>query len=352
MKPQQEHRFITTSATGEPPPPDTTPPVLSNATGTETGATTADGSVDTDEANGTLYWYVSESATPPSVANHKDGTGAVAFDNQAISGTGTQNISITGLTADTAYYVHYLQTDAAANDSNQDTSAEFTTESASPPAVIMECYFGGSAAETLLVNYAWEVGVDLQVGANTWIDPDAGSNGTFQITDPGIGDPANKVKSINDGTNQTTKARLVDIGEPVSQIDFSLWRVTNPTSSGPNLNFIGMMLRANAAKSEYYAAVIERTGTGGGLWFISIVRNDVVVATQAISLPTFSAIPTFEITDDGTTINLRYVDEDLNVSYNTSGEFDGNTYIGPVIYQWSGGANVAWDDIVVTDRGG
>lgn len=52
---------------------DTTAPVLTSPVGTQTGQTTADISVSTDEGEGTLYWVVSTSATPPSVAQLQAG---------------------------------------------------------------------------------------------------------------------------------------------------------------------------------------------------------------------------------------------------------------------------------------
>jgi hypothetical protein len=110
--------------------PDTTAPVLTTPTGTKTNEDEASGTVITDEGNGTLYWYTSTSATPPSIANHKDGTSSSAFGSQTVTVAGTENITVTGLDAATTYYNHYLHTDAAAtpNDSNQATSASFTTD--------------------------------------------------------------------------------------------------------------------------------------------------------------------------------------------------------------------------------
>lgn len=115
---------------------DTTPPVLTVPTGTATGDTTATGSVSTDEANGTLYAVVTTSATAPSVPQiqaGQDNAGAAAAyaTSQAVSATGVQNISATGLAPSTAYYIHYQHEDAAANDSTVVTSAQFTTAASS-----------------------------------------------------------------------------------------------------------------------------------------------------------------------------------------------------------------------------
>lgn len=111
---------------------DTTAPVLTSPTGTQTGSTTANVGATTDEGSGTMWAVVTTSATQPSVAQIKAGqnhTGASAAwgGSQAISTTGAKTLGATGLTASTAYYGHVVHTDAAANDSNRVSSAEFTT---------------------------------------------------------------------------------------------------------------------------------------------------------------------------------------------------------------------------------
>jgi hypothetical protein len=114
---------------------DVTAPVLSNPSGIKTGQTTAALAVDTDEGNGTLYWVVTTSSTPPSgaqVAAGQDHTGAAAVDSgsQAVNATGTQNVAggASGLTAATEYWAHFVQDDAALNQSDVASSASFTTD--------------------------------------------------------------------------------------------------------------------------------------------------------------------------------------------------------------------------------
>jgi hypothetical protein len=51
--------------------------------------------------------------------------------SQAVTGTGVQSVSFSGLTASTSYYAHYVHTDAADNDSARVSSAQFTTDAAS-----------------------------------------------------------------------------------------------------------------------------------------------------------------------------------------------------------------------------
>lgn len=100
---------------------DTTAPTLTSPTGTQTGANTANGSVSTNEANGTLYRFASLSATETGAAVK------AANITSTVTATGVQNVSFTGLTQNTAYFAHYLHRDAAGNDSAVVTSASFTT---------------------------------------------------------------------------------------------------------------------------------------------------------------------------------------------------------------------------------
>ena len=123
-------QFTTTAA-------DTIAPNLTSPTGTQTGSTTASGSVTTDEGNGTLFAVVSTSGTPPSVAQIQagnDSTGsAAAFalgsgSGVAVPVSGVRNVTATGLTPSTAYFWHYQQQDASGNDSTVVSSATFTTD--------------------------------------------------------------------------------------------------------------------------------------------------------------------------------------------------------------------------------
>ncbi len=107
--------------------PDVTAPVLSLATGTQTGKTTATGTVSTDEDNGTLYFWATTNAAETAADIQTSG------DSQSVSATGEQAVSFTGLTAGTVYYAHYVQLDAATNESNVVTSSTFTTVSDKSP---------------------------------------------------------------------------------------------------------------------------------------------------------------------------------------------------------------------------
>ena len=112
---------------------DTTAPELTSPAAVETSATTADGTVDTDEDNGDLYFVASTSSTPASKAQVKAGqdhTGSAAADSgsQAVTATGTQNVTFSGLTPATTYYPQYMQEDDAGNQSDVVVGSAFTTE--------------------------------------------------------------------------------------------------------------------------------------------------------------------------------------------------------------------------------
>ena len=107
-------------------PIDTTAPILTLPTGIATGSTTADGSVVTDEGNGTLFYYTTTIATPPSSTLLMTGGGADHHFFSTVTATGLQSVNISSLSAGTTYYTHYMQSDAASNESNV-VSASFTT---------------------------------------------------------------------------------------------------------------------------------------------------------------------------------------------------------------------------------
>lgn len=111
-------------------------PVLSSPTGASTSASTAQGTVTTDDGTGTLYWVVTQSATQPSVVQiqaGQDHTGSAADASSAESVTvsGVQTVNAGGLAASTGYYFHFQQEDAATNDSNRVSSTLLTTPAAS-----------------------------------------------------------------------------------------------------------------------------------------------------------------------------------------------------------------------------
>jgi len=131
--------------------------ILSTPTGTATGETMASGSVFYDVLQGTVYGYVSTSVTPPSTADHQDGTGAAAWLSDTDTQDGYSGFNWNTLTEDTLYYAHYLHVYDEV-ESTQATSASFTT-------------FSSGTAPTL------DTAVATKTGQNTA----TGSVGTDQV---------------------------------------------------------------------------------------------------------------------------------------------------------------------------
>lgn len=117
---------------------DTTPPTLTGPTGTATGSTTASGTVSTNDSTGTLYYRATTTATE-TVATVKSGS------SQAVSATGTQSVSISGLSASTGYYLHFVHTDPVANDSTVSSTTVFTTSAVATKGAAITLYNGATA---------------------------------------------------------------------------------------------------------------------------------------------------------------------------------------------------------------
>ena len=166
---------VSDSAWSESAGGDTTAPTLSGVSGTQTGATTATLAVTTDEGDGTLYWFVSASATPPSASDLKAGTGAVFAASETITSTGATSEAATGLTASTTYYLHVLHRDAAGNDSAIVTSAGFTTAASDVTAPTLSSATIGTNGTTLTLVFS-EV-VTVGAGGNGGFNVDASTGG-------------------------------------------------------------------------------------------------------------------------------------------------------------------------------
>ena len=116
----------------DPDPTDATAPTLSATSANGTGPETAEGIVDTDEADGVLYWVLSQSSTAPTAeqlkaGNDQTGSPSAASGAKLMQVTGSQLIEAKGLTGGTTYYFHYLQKDEAENESDVTTSGSLTT---------------------------------------------------------------------------------------------------------------------------------------------------------------------------------------------------------------------------------
>lgn len=130
--------------------PDTTAPTLTSPSGTQTGTTTATVSVTTNEANGTLYALVTTNATETAATIKASGA------TQAITSTGSKSFNITGLTASTSYFSHFVHRDAAGNDSAVANGSGFTTAAV-----------GDTTAPTLSAPTATKTGANTATGGVT-----------------------------------------------------------------------------------------------------------------------------------------------------------------------------------------
>lgn len=166
-------------------PPDTTPPTLTSATATA-GNTTATGTVTTNENNGTLYYVATINATETAVT-------VKAGLSQAVTATGVQNVSLSGLTNGTTYRIHYVHTDAALNDSTVLSSNTFTPHipDSTPPTMNGSITVGTKTGTTLSISYpvgsdnvgvtGYEVSKD---SGTSWLDNGNALSYTFLALSP------------------------------------------------------------------------------------------------------------------------------------------------------------------------
>lgn len=192
--------------------PDTTAPTLSNASAQATGATTATGSVDTDEA-GTADAVLTTSATPPTATQiqaGQDHTGAAAAasDLGVAASVGTVNFSFTGLTASTTYYLHAVVEDAATNVSAVATSASFQTDAPTNEAPVV------TITSPALASIAVTAGTPLRLTATATDAEDgdlsASIEWTSSNTDDGTGGELGTGASIDvDTTGWSEEARTI-----------------------------------------------------------------------------------------------------------------------------------------------
>jgi uncharacterized repeat protein (TIGR02059 family) len=145
---------------------DIVAPSLSSPTDTKTGSSTANLQVVSDETNGTTYYVVTRSATPPTKAQVKSGLddgGSAAVKTGSISASTTLSWSVTSLSASTTFYAHFMQEDVATNQSDVASGDGFITDAA-----------GGSDPDFASVVYL--VGNDNAADASTTFDDQSSSN--------------------------------------------------------------------------------------------------------------------------------------------------------------------------------
>lgn len=262
---------------------DTTPPSLTSPAALATGATTASGSVSTNEANGTLYYLASANATELAAT-------VKAGSSQAVTATLEQPVTVTGLTASTSYYLHFVHRDASGNDSAVATSLQFTTGAAGDetnPTLSGAVTFTQITQTSYTAN--WPAGADnvavtgyeYQIGGTGGAWTDAGNNLSAAIT------------GRTAGTTETVYVRAYDAAARRSTpaISGNVTLLSLPqavvTVSQPLKNNLGIVwvnqsgIRAAVLRAADLVSVYETAGlTTNGAGMLSNIADTSIIAGQ------------------------------------------------------------------------
>lgn len=169
---------------------DATSPILSSPTATSAAPLTCQGSVSTDEANGTLYTVFTASATAPTAAQVKlgqDNAGAAALRavNQAVTAAGVQNIASGAITAGTRF-AHYMHEDASANQSAVVSSASFVVAAGFTITTDILEDETGATLSSVVIDTVYAVRLSDDVLVATWSAISTQANGTLILADAAL----------------------------------------------------------------------------------------------------------------------------------------------------------------------
>jgi hypothetical protein len=248
---------------------DVTAPILTSPTGAQTGTTTATVGATTDEANGTMYAWVTTSATETAAAIKASGS------TQAITTTGAKTFNITGLAASTLYYAHLVHPDAAGNDSNVVNSASFTTAaSATAPATMAAPVATGGDTTASVAMVAPADGGSAITGYTVTSSPAGGTDanaGTTGLT--------HSITGLTNGTAYTftataTNAIGTSAASPASNsvtpapasVTYATW---NPSDKSSNIGLSNgnlTMTRINASDAYCSARSTISVSAGKKYW--------------------------------------------------------------------------------------
>lgn len=174
---------------------------LTTPTATSITQTTATIGCTTDNATGTLYGVVTTSATPPSEAqivagnDHTGSEAAASGTNNSLS-VGANPIDVTGLTADTTYYSHFVQDTGSAEYSNVLSSTGWNTLADEPPEQ------AGIRIQNIQTPDGVAAGNRSPISVAVWYDPEAER-----------GSAADEV--IDDGIEVVDSTLEVEVNQPV-----------------------------------------------------------------------------------------------------------------------------------------
>jgi len=259
-------------------------PVLSLPTETSITTSTVTVGATSDDATGTLYYYISTSATAPSAADLKAGTSSVTFGNTASVSVGTNTFGITGLSGDTTYYTYFLQNDGVI-DSSILESGSWSTLLAVP----------GAFTFTDVTDAALSSGfIDTQViSGGTLVDAStvlSVTNGLTSVTGPaGTFDSSAKTYSAGNSYVRATVTSSGSYSTAVTQTPsvngisdvFSVTTLAAPPNESPVIlgstssNAVeGSPFASPYTISDREGALPTLTGTNGGLFSIPSTGGD------------------------------------------------------------------------------
>lgn len=259
--------------------PDVIVPVLTSPTASSAGTTTASIGVTTDTAEGTLYYVLTTSATPPSKAQVKagqnnGGTSAAWAGSQAVTTAGAKAASPSSLTAATTYYAYFMHEDVAGNQSTVAAASSFATDAATAVT-----FHAVHAFDTQNIAYA-----------NVVATFTGGSIGTAQ---------SNRVVvaclTEYDGSN-TAPSSVTIGGVAATLVDhsahMSMWRAAVPTGTtatvvatyGFNIDKCGCTIVSIRTGSPVPASVVKEAwqwGGSGPAAAVTVPANGMTVAFAA-----------------------------------------------------------------------
>ena len=264
-------------------------PILTSPTGTATGATTGSGTVSTTGTDGLLWRKASASAsTDPGAGNEA----AAGWTSQAVSASGTQNVTFTGLTTNTAVVPNYLHVSAGGLRSTVATGAAFT------PATLA---IAGTALSAQSV---------VQGAALTW----AGATPESLITNTGVGTPGTPWSILSGAgasgatINPTSGILVVTSGGTVGGYTITLQRVDASTPT---------------AQTVTKTVSLTVTASGGGGTPPSISTHP---ASQSV---TEGAAASFSVVASGSgTLAYQWRRNGTNIGGATSSTYSFTTVLG------------------------
>ena len=299
---------------------DTTDPVLSLATGTQTGQTTANISVSTTEGQGTLWRAVYPAASPPAdIAALKAGTGA-AWSGNGTPTAGVNAFSATGLTAGTQYRPWFLQEDEQGNQnpSGMVSGATFTTASAawSPSdETSLEFHIDPSDA-------AWNVETNGGAEQGFGASPDKTGNyaltpGSFSVRTYGSLEINSLVAISSNGSG-----RFRELSPALTQGsgDFLVLAVIEvPTAVGLHNGHI--LITNNNSNDRRMGLLVNSSGNVQGACRASASTLETLLTTETISLDTPHIVGFYK---SGTTLGV-FLDGNAPITNATAEAWSGAT---------------------------